>query len=357
MTAPLPRGRSQLPRLNGKAHFDGLSMTTIKDDLLLQDDVTYTNGAGLSSFITPSTLTHFTKYSLAQGRPTISGKVAVIGLGYVGLPTALQFINSGFSVLGIDLSASRRASIRHLDVDLLPSERARLKVALDSGRLVLTASDSALDDADAVIICVPTPIDDHLVPDLGAVRQACRTAVAHVHPGQLLILTSTSYVGTTRDELIAPIEATGLTVGSDLNVAFSPERIDPGVTHNRQVVPRVVGGATPTCTRRAAELFEGAGSQVHVVSDPETAELTKLIENTFRAANIALANEFSVAAGALGVDVMEAIAAATTKPYGYMPFYPGPGVGGHCIPCDPHYLRWQLQALRGRNTPPRRGHG
>ena len=198
-----------------------------------------------------------------------------------------------------------------------------------------------------MLICVPTPVDEHQVPDLEPLRSACEHVVLNARPGQIIVLTSTTYAGCTRDLLVGPLEARGLTVGRNVFVAFSPERVDPGNQRFRQeLVPRIVGGVTPECTDRAAELMGEVASSIKRVSTPEAAELAKLYENTFRAVNIALANELADIATPLQLDVMEVIDAAATKPYGFMPFFPGPGVGGHCIPVDPHYLLWQLKAHR-----------
>lgn len=194
---------------------------------------------------------------------------------------------------------------------------------------------------------MPTPVDRHLVPDLGALSAACASVVEHAVPGQLLMLTSTTYVGTTRDLLVEPLTARGFVVGEDIFVAFSPERIDPGnARHTQDTTPRVVGGTGRETTDRAAAVLARTAPSVHVLPSPEAAEMTKLWENTFRAVNIALANEFAENCRTLGIDPIPVIEAAATKPYGFMPFYPGPGVGGHCIPCDPHYLLWQLRAER-----------
>jgi UDP-N-acetyl-D-glucosamine dehydrogenase len=273
--------------------------------------------------------------------------VAVLGLGYVGLPTALGLATAGSSVIGIDASTARLTAIQDARVDLLPSDLERLRAALGRAEFQLTSNPSALRNAHAVLICVPTPVDPHLTPDLRPLARACATVVEQAVRGQTIILTSTTYVGTTRDLLLGPLTARGLAVGEDVFVAFSPERIDPGnAAHPQQSVPRVVGGATRACSSRAAHLLGRVAEVVHEVSSPEVAEMTKLYENTFRAVNIALANELAHASRALDLEVMEVIGAAATKPYGFMPFYPGPGVGGHCIPCDPHYLLWQLRAKR-----------
>lgn len=276
-----------------------------------------------------------------------AGTVAVVGLGYVGLPTALALLAAGNEVIGLDVSERRLDAIRAGDVDLLPSDHERLAAHAGNPLFELTADPAVLARAAAVLICVPTPVDQHLVPDLAALAGACATVVEHAVPGQLIMLTSTTYVGTTRDLLVQPLTGRGFTVGEDVFVAFSPERIDPGnARHTQDTTPRVVGGTGEETTRRAAALLARTAPSVHVLPSPEAAEMTKLMENTFRAVNIALANEFAENCRVLGIDPIPVIEAAATKPYGFMPFYPGPGVGGHCIPCDPHYLLWQLRAER-----------
>jgi UDP-N-acetyl-D-glucosamine dehydrogenase len=273
--------------------------------------------------------------------------VCVLGLGYVGLPTALAFHAAGRRVLGVDISLSRLEAIRRSRVDLLASDHRRLSRALSCQAFELTTDIARLKESAAVIICVPTPIDEHLLPDLDLLRRACGSVVEHATPGQVLVLTSTTYVGCTADLLVKPLARRGLRIGTDIFAVFSPERIDPGNDgHSHEEVPRVVGGATSRCTERAAAVLAGYVRRVHEVSSAEAAEMVKLLENTFRAVNIALANEMADVASGLGVDIVEVIDAAATKPYGYMPFYPGPGVGGHCIPCDPHYLLWQLRRHR-----------
>ncbi|MBO0839967.1 MAG: nucleotide sugar dehydrogenase [Sciscionella sp.] len=273
--------------------------------------------------------------------------IAVVGLGYVGLPTALSLADRNASVIGFDISAKRLDAIKTNQVDLLERDRTRLQRHLNGQRLNMSTDPSALRNADAVLVCVPTPVDEHLVPDLTALSGACATVVKHARAGQLIVLTSTTYAGCTRDLLVKPLQDKGFTVGDDIFIAFSPERIDPGVVdHVPERIPRVAGGITAECARRAESLLVHTAGSVHMVSSAEAAEMTKLLENTFRAVNIALANEFSTAAGELSVDIIEVIKAAATKPYGFMPFYPGAGVGGHCIPCDPHYLLWQLRGRR-----------
>lgn len=277
--------------------------------------------------------------------PQFDYDVAIVGLGYVGLPTALAYHHAGSRVVALDVSHGRIATIRARAADLLDSDRVRLDAALADDGFALVSDPGLISRAAAVIICVPTPVDDHLIPDLAILGGACAMVVEQAVPGQLLMVTSTTYVGCTQDMLVAPLEARGLEAGRDVWVAFSAERIDPGnevVAHDD--VPRVVGGATPECERRAAAVLGRYAGSVHRVHSLAAAEMTKLLENTFRAVNIALANEFADICLALDLPITEVIDAASTKPYGYMRFLPGPGVGGHCIPCDPHYLLWQLRA-------------
>jgi UDP-N-acetyl-D-glucosamine dehydrogenase len=288
-----------------------------------------------------------TSNGATTSRRTAGKTVAVVGLGYVGLPTALSLHNGGLEVIGLDTDASRLERIRQATVDLSDAQLCELKDVLRSERFTLTTEAAALTSADTVIICVPTPIDEHLAPDLAALRAACSTVVAQARAGQTLILTSTTYVGSTRELLAEPLAARGLAPGRDVWVAFSPERIDPGqLGHTSTGVPRVLGGITASCAEHAAEALLATTPSVHRVSSPEAAELTKLHENIFRAVNLALVNEMAEVAGSLGLDALEVIDAAATKPYGFMRFTPGPGVGGHCIPCDPHYLLWQLRSMR-----------
>jgi nucleotide sugar dehydrogenase len=274
-------------------------------------------------------------------------KVGIVGLGYVGLPTAIAFSAGGAHVVGVDVNAQRLNAIRALRVDLSPSDLSQLKQVFQGNALTLTDDLDLLATVDAIVVCVPTPVDDHLTPDLTVLAAACRGVVRVARPGQLIVLTSTSYVGTTDDLLVKPLTDRGLLVGVDVFVAFSPERIDPGnLAFTHDSVPRVVGGTTSECARRAADLLRQTTHQVHIVSSTKAAELTKLYENTFRAVNIALVNEIADVSNELSVQITEVIDAAATKPYGFMPFAPGPGVGGHCIPCDPHYLLWQLRRQR-----------
>jgi len=277
--------------------------------------------------------------------------VAVVGLGYVGLPTALGLHSRVHRITGIDISTERLRTITDGEADLTPEDRRRLSIALADGSLWLTSDASALDQAEAVIICVPTPVDEERIPNLAALRAACATVVEHAHPGQTIILTSTSFAGTTRTFLVEPLQRRGLRPGTDVYVAFSPERIDPGnPDHVQRDTPRVVGGVTAECAERAGRVIGCLTDSVYLVSSPEAAEMTKLYENVFRAVTLALANEFADVCGGLGLDPIEVTLGAGTKPYGFLGAFPGPGVGGHCIPCDPYYLLWQL-ADSGPDTP------
>jgi nucleotide sugar dehydrogenase len=277
--------------------------------------------------------------------------VAVVGLGYVGLPSAIAMRNAGCRIVGIDASARRLNAIRAGDAELLESEREDLRRHLAGDGLSLTDRIEALDVADLVLICVPTPIDEDLLPDPAILQRVCAEVVRHARPGQTLVLTSTTYVGCTRELLVDPLAERGLRIGEDICVAFAPERIDPGVAgHEQMRTPRVIGGVTETCFRRAAELLRHTCAHLHRVSSPEAAEMVKLYENTFRAVNIALAFEIAEACRLHGLEPIEVTNGAATKPYGFMAHYPSAGVGGHCIAVDPHYLLHPLREL-GRPAP------
>lgn len=270
--------------------------------------------------------------------------VAIIGLGYIGLPLAVAFAQEGFRVLGIDIDSARVEELtRHqTTVDDVPA--SEIATALTSHHLKFESTYHGLPRADVIIICVPTPCTRNKQPDTSSIAGATRGIAQHLRPGQLIILRSTSYPGTT-EELVLPIlESGGLTVGRDIFLAFAPERVDPGrKDFTVRNTPVVVGGIGAESTRRAAKLFEQLGPQVRTVSSPATAEMAKLLENVFRNVNIALVNQMAMLCDRMGLDIWEIVNAAATKPYGYLPFHPGPGVGGHCIPVDPYYLAWKAR--------------
>jgi len=275
-----------------------------------------------------------------------SALCGVVGLGYVGLPLVMEFVRAGYSVIGFDVSQKV--------VDLLNGGRSHIKdvpasavaEAVRSGKFVATTDLTRLREPDAISICVPTPLSKTKDPDVSYVLAATEAAKQALRRGQLVILESTTYPGTTRELMLPALEATGLKVGEDFFLAFSPERVDPGNakwnTHN---TPKVVGGITPACLQVATALYQPAIEKLVPVSSTEAAELVKILENTFRSVNIGLVNEMAIVCDKLGVDVWEVIEAAATKPFGFMKFTPGPGVGGHCIPLDPHYLAWKMRTL------------
>ena len=275
-----------------------------------------------------------------------TARVGVVGLGYVGLPTAVALADAGFEVVGIDIDVARSDGVNagrsHIE-DVAPGVIARL---VREGRLRAVHTISDAGELDVLDICVPTPLDKSRDPDISAMLQVIEEIRKTAHMGELLLLTSTTYPGTTVELVQPAVEAAGLTVGRDIFVAFAPERIDPGnPKFHIANTPRVVGGVTPRCTELASELLNAFVDRVVPVSSPTAAEMTKLLENTFRSVNIALANEVAIMCHHLGIDVWEVIEAAATKPYGFMPFLPGPGLGGHCIPVDPSYLSWKLRRL------------
>jgi nucleotide sugar dehydrogenase len=275
--------------------------------------------------------------------------VAVVGLGYVGLPTAIALRNAGCRIIGLDSSSGRLEQIRSGEAELLSSERASLSEHLADDGFVLTDRSEALNAADLVMICVPTPIDEWRAPSPRALQAACASVVRHARPEQTIVLTSTTYVGCTRELLVEPLQERGLTVGEDVFVAFAPERIDPGVDeHSQTSTPRVLGGVSESCFRRAAAVLRHTCANLHRVSSPEAAEMVKLYENTFRAVNIALAFEMAEACSGFELDPIEVTEGAASKPYGFMAHYPSAGVGGHCIGVDPYYL---VHPLRRRGRP------
>lgn len=271
--------------------------------------------------------------------------VGVVGLGYVGLPLAVEKAKAGYTVIGFDVQASRVDAVNDGENyigDIIDSELTDL---VKSGKLRATADYAEMKNVDAVAICVPTPLDIYKQPNTSYVESSSKDIAKYLHPGMLVVLESTTYPGTT-EELIKPtLESSGLKVGEDFFLAYSPERVDPGnKDFNTKNTPKVVGGVTEECTEVAAALYGSVlESDVHRVSSPAVAEMEKILENTFRNINIALANEMAILCNKMDLDVWEVIDAAATKPYGFMPFYPGPGLGGHCIPIDPWYLTWKAR--------------
>jgi len=272
-------------------------------------------------------------------------RAAVVGLGYVGLPLAVEFAASGLRVTGIDVSESKVAAINAGRSYILDVPTERVEKLVSDGLLEATSDFAAVADVDTINICVPTPLRKTREPDLSYVIGAIDSLIPHMRAGQLLILESTTYPGTT-DEIVLPrLRAAGLEPGRDVEVAFSPERTDPGnKLFDTRSIPKVVGGCTPLASRASRALYGRCIDNVVMVSSPRVAEMVKLLENTFRSVNIALANEMAMMCDHLGIDVWEVIDAAATKPFGFMPFYPGPGLGGHCIPVDPLYLTWKARA-------------
>ena len=274
-----------------------------------------------------------------------TARLAVIGLGYVGLPLAVELAQAGFEVVGIDIDEKR---VRQLNLGrsyIQDVPTADVSALVRQKRFTATTEFSALKRCDTVNICVPTPLSKQRDPDVSFIVAAVAEVARHLHKGQLVILESTTYPGTT-DELVLPkLAESGLQVGRDFFLAFSPERVDPGNTSfNTRNIPKVVGGVTPACTSAAVKLYRQRLEHVVPVSSPQVAEMVKLLENTFRSVNIGLVNELALMCARLKIDVWEVIRAAATKPFGFMPFYPGPGLGGHCIPIDPFYLSWKARA-------------
>ena len=269
-------------------------------------------------------------------------KVGVVGLGYVGLPLAVAFAEAGDDVVALDVDPMKVSAVAAGDsyIEDIPSERLRAVLA----KIRATYRYADLAKADAVIICVPTPLTENREPDLGPLDAAAKSLAQVLQPGQLIVLESTTYPGTTRERVMPLLESSGLRVGPDINLAFSPERVDPGRTdYTLRNTPKVIGGVTPACLDRADELYSRVCDHTVRVSTPEAAELTKLLENIFRSVNIALVNELAMLSDRMGIDIWEVVEAASTKPYGFMRFEPGPGMGGHCLPVDPFYLTWRAR--------------
>jgi UDP-N-acetyl-D-glucosamine dehydrogenase len=268
--------------------------------------------------------------------------VGVVGLGYVGLPLVVAFAEAGDRVVALDIDPLKVAAVGKGESYIEDVASERLQAVLPRIRATHRYADLA--QAEAVLICVPTPLTDNREPDLGPLDAAAKSLAQVVQPGQLIVLESTTYPGTTRERLVPLLEASELRVGEDINVAFSPERVDPGRTdYTLRNTPKVVGGITSACAERAEELYGRVCDHVIRVSTPEAAELTKLLENIFRSVNIALVNELAILTERMGIDIWEVVDAASTKPYGFMRFEPGPGMGGHCLPVDPFYLTWRAR--------------
>jgi len=270
--------------------------------------------------------------------------IGVVGLGYVGLPLLLAYSTGGYKALGFDIDPSKidaiaagRTYIKHIPDEPIAAARS-------TGKLDATSDFSRVSECGAIILCVPTPLDEHFEPDLSYVVKTIESIIPHLRKGQTVSLESTTYPGTTDEELVTRIEAAGFKVGTDIHVVYSPEREDPGNPDFAATnIPKVVGGVTPACLDAGVSLYSSVFEQVVPVSSCKVAELTKLLENIYRAVNIGLVNELKIAADRMGIDIWEVIRAASTKPFGFKPFYPGPGLGGHCIPIDPFYLTWKAR--------------
>jgi UDP-N-acetyl-D-glucosamine dehydrogenase len=268
--------------------------------------------------------------------------IGIVGLGYVGLPLGVAFAEAGHEVVGLDVASARVESVNRGESFVEDISNERLQAL--AGRLSATTRYADLAHSDVVIVAVPTPLTPNREPDLGPLINSARSLAGVLQKGQLVVLESTTYPGTTRETFVPLLEESGLAAGTDFNVAFSPERVDPGRTdYNLRNTPKVVGGLTPACHDRAVALYREVCDHIVEVSGPEPAELSKLLENVFRSVNIALVNELAMLCDRMGIDVWEVVDAAATKPYGFMRFEPGPGMGGHCLPVDPFYLAWRAR--------------
>ncbi len=275
--------------------------------------------------------------------------VGVVGLGYVGLPLATAFGDAGYTVLGFEVDPRKAEALNRGESYILDVPAEDVARLLEQGRFSATTDFSRLTECDAISVCVPTPLRKTRDPDLTYIIDATERIKEHLRPGQVVVLESTTYPGTTNEVVAPKLAESGLKVGEEIHLAFSPERIDPGnATFHVKNTPKIIGGVTPACTEAARQLYGAIVDRVIPVSSPTAAEMVKLLENTFRAVNIGLVNEVAIIANKLDLDVWEIIEAAASKPFGYMPFYPGPGLGGHCIPIDPHYLSWKLRTLNYR---------
>ena len=274
-----------------------------------------------------------------------SATCGVIGLGYVGLPLVVELVHAGYRVIGYDVDASKVERLRRGESYVGDVPSSEVEAAVEAGKFEVTTDPSRLAEADTIDICVPTPLSKTRDPDMSYIDTAVEAIARILRPGQLVVLESTTYPGTTEEVILPRLNETGLKVGEDFFLAFSPERVDPGnPTYQTGNIPKVVGGITPACTEVAATLFGNCIETVVPVSNARVAETVKLLENTFRSVNIGLVNEIAQMCKKMDIDVWEVIDAAATKPFGFMPFYPGPGLGGHCIPVDPFYLSWKARA-------------
>jgi len=273
-------------------------------------------------------------------------QIGVIGLGYVGLPLAMEFVRAGFHVTGIDVDQEKIKKLNRGENYIQDIKDESVKNAVEMNQLSATSDFSVIQNLDAISICVPTPLNKQKNPDISFINQVMENMKDFIHHDMLIVLESTSYPGTTRELILPEMESKGLRAGHEFYLCFSPERVDPGNEKYKTAnTPKILGGITPQCGEMGEFIYETIVEQVVKVSSPETAEMVKLLENTFRAINIGLANEVAIMCEKLGIDVWEVIDAAATKPFGFMKFTPGPGLGGHCIPIDPHYLSWKLKTL------------
>ena len=273
-----------------------------------------------------------------------SAVIGIVGLGYVGLPLMLAYTAKGYRCIGFDIDQTKIDFLERGESYIEHIESAPIKDAVDKHLFEATTDFSRIDDVEAIILCVPTPLDQHFEPDLSYVTGTMDMIAPYLREGQIVSLESTTYPGTTEEELRPRIEAQGLEVGKDVYLVYSPEREDPGNAHfSSKNIPKVMGGSTPACSEVGKALYEAAITEVVPVSSTQVAEFTKLLENIYRCVNIGLANEMKIAADKMGIDIWQVIDAAATKPFGFTPFYPGPGLGGHCIPIDPFYLTWKAR--------------
>lgn len=287
------------------------------------------------------------KQELKQKIADRTVKSAVIGLGYVGLPLAMELARAGFEVFGIEKNAEKAESLNRGESYIPDVPEEEIQQAIGAGKFIATTDFGVIANCDIVNICVPTPLNKTRDPDISFIISALEEGITpNIHPGMLVLLESTTYPGTTEEVMTPALTGTGLKVGEEVFAAFSAERVDPGnLTFRTSNIPKVVGGMTPGCTELACDLYSTWLDEVYPVSSPAVAETVKIHENTFRSVNIALVNELAMMCDRLGIDVWEVIDGASTKPFGFMPFYPGPGIGGHCIPIDPYYLSWRARSV------------